>query len=216
MAIEEDTTKVKEMVLSQIEASSLPPEQKKQLSNQIKAMTAEQLEDFLKKNREQAQQSGGDGGGGEGTEQKSECIFCSIINQKTQSYIIDSNKAAIAILDINPLTKGHSLVIPTKHESIEKLPSSVLSLAKRVAKKIKKKMKAEDVKIETNNIQGHGIVNIIPLYKDGKMDRKPAKKEELIELQSVLITKKRPSKAKKPRKKEKKLSELPTAPKRMP
>lgn len=208
--IEEDTDKVKEMIISQIESSSLPPEQKSQLTEQIKEMTPEQLETFLQQNKAQSRQQPGN------KKEEPECIFCSIVKQKTQSYILDSNKSAIAILDINPLSKGQSLVVPIKHASIEKLPSSVLSLAKKVTKRIKKKLKAEDVKIETNNIQGHGIVNIIPFYKNQKQERKQAKREELIELQSTLITKKHPTKPRKSKKKPVKLSELPKAPRRMP
>ena len=39
-------------------------------------------------------------------------IFTKIINREIPAYILYENKNFISILDINPLTHGHSLVIP--------------------------------------------------------------------------------------------------------
>ena len=138
-------------------------------------------------------------------------VFCSIIKGEIPSCKIDENKSAIAVLEINPISKAHALIIPKKHETIEKLPSSVLSLAKNIAKKIKSKFKPGDIRIETSSVQGHGIINIIPLYKDAKLEKKKADEKELQELQKKLEKKVRIRKIK-----PKKLKELPKAPIRIP
>ena len=39
-------------------------------------------------------------------------IFTRIINKQIPGYIIDENDYFIAFLDINPLTLGHSLIVP--------------------------------------------------------------------------------------------------------
>ena len=39
-------------------------------------------------------------------------IFSKIINREIPSYIIAENESFLALLDIFPLTKGHTLVIP--------------------------------------------------------------------------------------------------------
>ena len=62
-----------------------------------------------------------------------------------------------------------------------------------VAKKIKTKLKPEDIRIETSSIQGHSIINIIPFYKDIPPEKKQASEEELQRLHSKLETKKRTS-----------------------
>ena len=41
-------------------------------------------------------------------------IFTKIINREIPGHIIAENEHALAFLDINPLTKGHTLVVPKK------------------------------------------------------------------------------------------------------
>jgi len=48
--------------------------------------------------------------------EESKCIFCGIVNGKSTSIKIDENEQAIAVLDINPISKGHTLVIPKNHD----------------------------------------------------------------------------------------------------
>ncbi|MGB7571804.1 MAG: HIT domain-containing protein [Methanothrix sp.] len=43
------------------------------------------------------------------------CIFCDIIEGKAQSYRIFEDELSLAILDINPFSRGHCLVIPKRH-----------------------------------------------------------------------------------------------------
>ena len=44
-----------------------------------------------------------------------DCIFCKIVNGKIPSRKITETEKSLAFLDIFPLTKGHTLVIPKKH-----------------------------------------------------------------------------------------------------
>ena len=69
-----------------------------------------------------------------------DCIFCKIINDEIPSTKLFENDYVIAIEDINPKAKIHSLVIPKVHiESMneledEKLMSEILKAVKEVAK----------------------------------------------------------------------------------
>lgn len=181
---------VKKQLLEQIELSQL--ENKEQIKEYIKNLNEEQLEEFLKQNKIQLSPSASEAEK-PSTSSNPKCIFCSIINNETPSYKVAENKKAIAILEINPLSKGHVLILPNEHTAIEKLPKSSLSLAQKIAKKIKKKLKPEDVKIETASIQEHAIINVIPIYKNQKTEKRKANEEELKELQSILETRKRKS-----------------------
>lgn len=44
-----------------------------------------------------------------------ECVFCQIAKKKIPSLIIAENSKAIALLDINPVSDGHTIIIPKKH-----------------------------------------------------------------------------------------------------
>ena len=188
----EQATQIKEQLISQIESSQI--ENKEQVKEQITKLNEEQLEKFLKQNKIDISQGSGST---ESTESNAlpKCIFCSIKDNEMPSYKIAEDKKAIAILEINPLSKGHSIIIPLEHTTIDKLPKSSLSLAQKIAKRLKLKLKPEDVKIETSSFQGHAIINVIPFYKDEKIEKKKAEESELQELQSLLETKKRISRA---------------------
>lgn len=180
----EQADAIKKQLLQQIGSSEL--ENKEQIKGYIQNLDEEQLEEFLKKNKIDISSASGSEAA---TSPK--CIFCSIINNETSSYKIAENKKSTAILEINPLSRGHIIVIPNEHTTIDKLSKSSLSLAQKIAKKIKKKLKPEDVKIETSSIQGHAIINVIPLHKNEEIKKKKASEEELQKLQSLLGTKKR-------------------------
>jgi len=45
----------------------------------------------------------------------SECIFCKIAKGEIPCYKVHENKNFIAFLDINPIKKGHVLIIPKQH-----------------------------------------------------------------------------------------------------
>jgi diadenosine tetraphosphate (Ap4A) HIT family hydrolase len=177
MLTPEQTEQVKKQVIQQID-STFPEDKKEPAKNQIKAMDSKQLEKFLEQNKLIKQETG---------EQK--CIFCSIVFGDIPSYKIDENEKAIAVLEINPISRGHSLVIPKDHiASKENLPSETFSLAKDISKRIKTKLKPKEVKLASANLFGHEVLNIIPIYKDEtpESERKPLNPEELLGLQKLL------------------------------
>jgi len=52
-----------------------------------------------------------------------DCIFCDIINGKSEAEIIYQNENIISFLDIRPVNYGHALVIPKKHyENFQSVP----------------------------------------------------------------------------------------------
>ncbi len=174
---EEEAKSIKEQLMKQLE--SLPPEQRNSVKSRVEEMNAEELEEFLKQNNMIKEG---------GKSQGEECVFCSIVSGKVPGYKIDENKSGIALLEINPLSLGHSIVLSRKHN---KLPSSAFSLASKIAKRIKSKLKPEDVKIENTAIMGHQIIQVIPIYKDKKLEKKQASEKELILLQDKLKAKPR-------------------------
>ena len=105
------------------------------------------------------------------------CIFCKIANGDIPSYTIYEDDYFRVIFDINPATKGHSLVIPKNHyknlfELDEDIASKALIVAKKVATVLKDELNCDGFNLLQNNeeIAGQTIfhfhIHLIPRYKD--------------------------------------------------
>jgi histidine triad (HIT) family protein len=69
------------------------------------------------------------------------CVFCKIAKKQLPASIIYEDELVLAFLDLNPLTEGHSLIIPKKHyENIFKIDKETLQRIISVAKKLSQKM----------------------------------------------------------------------------
>lgn len=208
MLSNEQITQVKKQLVQQID-TNFPEDKKEFARQQIVSMNNKQLEEFLKQNNLIATQQ---------TSQNQQSIFRSIVNEQAPSYKIDENKGAIAVLEINPISQGHILIIPKEPvASIEKIPQTVFALAKKIAKKIKTKFKPKDISISSLNALGELIINILPIYKNETINsqRRQANKEELEKLQEHLKKKSQKRTVKKRIKTEKPKEKL-WLPKRIP
>lgn len=195
MIPKEQLESVRKQLLNQIELT-FPLDKKEFAKQEVMNMSDEQLIDFLQKNRmlkvpeEIPQQS----------IQTRECVFCSLIRNDIPSYKIDENKNNIAVLEINPVSNGHVIIIPKEHiESSGKIPQNSFSLAKKIAKKIKSKLKPKEVKIISSNMFGHELLNILPVYNEEHLGspRISETKENLEKLKKKLEKKQKQKKVKK-------------------
>jgi histidine triad (HIT) family protein len=75
-----------------------------------------------------------------------DCIFCDIINGTIPAKIIAENDNAVAFLDVNPMSNGHTIIIPKKHyknfsDCDQNVLFDVVSLAQQVTKILNKALK---------------------------------------------------------------------------
>jgi histidine triad (HIT) family protein len=70
-----------------------------------------------------------------------DCVFCRILAGEAPGHLVAGNDLAVALLDINPLGRGHCLVIPRRHvpwwhhlDSAE--TAAVFDLARRVSARL--------------------------------------------------------------------------------
>jgi histidine triad (HIT) family protein len=78
-------------------------------------------------------------------DQKTDCIFCKIINKEIPAEIIFENDKVIAFNDIHPLAPVHVLLIPKKHiptiadmvEQDKDVMGELIWAAKKIAEKLK-------------------------------------------------------------------------------
>ncbi|MGL4383346.1 MAG: HIT family protein [Bacilli bacterium] len=103
------------------------------------------------------------------------CIFCSIINKELPARIIYEDEHYIAFLDVNPIVKGHTLVIPKAHyTNLFDIDEDVYANLSRVVQKVsialKDYLNADGINIINNNgasanqVVFHYHTHIIPRY----------------------------------------------------
>ncbi|KAJ5217404.1 HIT domain protein [Penicillium chermesinum] len=92
------------------------------------------------------------------------CIFCKIIKGDIPSFKLFESDKVFAFLDIQPLSRGHALVIPKFHGAkLTDLPDEDLLEILPVAKKIAIASGASDFNILQNNGRiAHQVVDHIP------------------------------------------------------
>lgn len=104
------------------------------------------------------------------------CIFCKIIRGEIPSQKIYENEHVFAFLDIHPINRGHTLVIPkAHHENIYTIPEDVyahlMESVRMLAPKVKQAVGAHGVNIGINNEKAagqlvfHMHVHIIPRFE---------------------------------------------------
>jgi diadenosine tetraphosphate (Ap4A) HIT family hydrolase len=160
----------------------LPADQRATAQKQIDNMSPEALETMLK----QQQNAKSD-----------KSIIRMIVEGEVPSKKVDENKAAIAVLDIKPISKGHLLIIPKQKIILTSaIPQQALTLARKLSKHIIKKLKAKNTEIQTENKFGEQVINVIPVYETPVglySKRHDASEKELAEIESILKVKKRKS-----------------------
>ena len=106
------------------------------------------------------------------------CIFCKIAKKEEKAYIVYENEKAIAFLDINPLSRGHTLVIPKDHyENTLEIPSEIMKDIFDAVKVVCEKLKVfnpdgfnivSNIGKQAGQVIMHAHIHIIPRYRDEK------------------------------------------------
>jgi len=80
------------------------------------------------------------------------CVFCKIVNHEIPCYRVYEDELVLAFLNINPVTDGHTLIIPKKHyENIFEIDNNTIERIASISKKIALKMKT-NLDIDAINI----------------------------------------------------------------
>lgn len=102
-----------------------------------------------------------------------DCIFCKIIKGEIPSYKVYEDGQTLAILDINPVNKGHTLVMPKDHYvNMLDVPVSVLqttmATVQKIAQALSKYVEGVNIGQNTNKAAGqlvdHLHFHVIPRY----------------------------------------------------
>ncbi|KXH52432.1 HIT domain-containing protein [Colletotrichum salicis] len=94
------------------------------------------------------------------------CIFCKIIKGEIPCFKLFDSEKTLAFLDINPLSRGHALVIPKHHGAkLSDIPDDQLSEVLPVVKKLVAATGATDYNILQNNGRiAHQVVDHVHFH----------------------------------------------------
>lgn len=119
-------------------------------------------------------------------------IFSRIISGDIPSYKIAENEKFFAFLDINPLAKGHTLVVPKLEVDYifdleDDLLSEMMVFAKSVAKSIKASVDCNRVAVMVLGLEvPHAHIHLVPIQSEKDIDlsksRVELSSEQFIEL----------------------------------
>ena len=121
-----------------------------------------------------------------------DCIFCAIAGGAVPSFKIYEDGHVFAFLDINPFSRGHTLVVPRRHtpgllDADDETLALTVARVKLVAAHVTKALGADGFNILQNNGEaagqtvGHLHFHIVPRY-DGapvSFESAPGDMEEL-------------------------------------
>ena len=126
-----------------------------------------------------------------------DCIFCKVLNGDLPSEKVYEDEHAVAVMDINPWTRGHAVVIPRRHaadifEIGDDDLSAVILAAKRLATRMRDTLGCDGVNLLQSNGAAawqtifHLHFHVIPGYEDDPHELptrpRPAQPEELAEV----------------------------------
>lgn len=124
-------------------------------------------------------------------------IFTKIINREIPSYIIEENDDYIAFLDVFPLAKGHTLVIPKKQVDYlfdldDNTYKGLWDFAKQISFKIEKAVECKRIGVAVIGLEvPHAHIHLVPINNVSDIDFSKPKlqlsEEEFIEIQQKII-----------------------------
>lgn len=108
-------------------------------------------------------------------------IFTKIVNGEIPSYKIAENDRFYAFLDINPVAKGHTLVIPKREvdyifDLADDELADMMVFAKHVAVAVKKAVPCVKVGVAVIGLEvRHAHIHLVPMQKEGDLNFKNPK-----------------------------------------
>lgn len=103
-------------------------------------------------------------------------LFTKIINGEISSYKVAENDKFYAFLDISPLQKGHTLVVPKKEEDYifdiaDEDLQEYICFAKKIAVAIKKAYPCVKVGMAVIGLEvRHAHIHLVPMHKEGDLN----------------------------------------------
>lgn len=105
------------------------------------------------------------------------CVFCDVVERRAPATRIAENEHALAILDISPLSEGHCLIIPKRHQQFwydlpEEETAGLFTLAREIAQRIEHVFGADLVTMFARGRRvPHAHLFLVPAHPDDPLER---------------------------------------------
>ncbi len=105
------------------------------------------------------------------------CIFCEIVKGNAKAHCIYEDDLCMGILDVNPFSQGHCLMIPKRHvpwwhDLTEEETESIFKGAREVSHKIMKVFEPDFVAVYIRGRRiPHTHIFLVPTYEGDVLDR---------------------------------------------
>jgi histidine triad (HIT) family protein len=96
-----------------------------------------------------------------------ECIFCKIVKGEVPCFKVYEDDKVLAFEDINPISTGHTLIIPKKHaENLWEIPDEDLTAIHKASKKIIHAIKdtLSPTGVAVLQLNGRGVNQLVMHY----------------------------------------------------
>jgi histidine triad (HIT) family protein len=106
-----------------------------------------------------------------------DCIFCKVIAGEIPGEIVDSDDRTVTVMDINPATRGHVVVIPREHSEdllavSEEDLAATMNAVRRITSRMQETIEPDGFNMLNNMGRVawqsifHFHVHVIPRYRD--------------------------------------------------
>lgn len=166
----------------------LTKEQLKQIEDYIKSLPEEEREAKLKEVIKQFEEA------------PAQCPFCLMSEGKIQTTKVYENESFLAVLEINPINKGHTILFPKRHiKSLAQLNTDEAEQIGKILKKLVHALLPISQSMNTVISEGgesgqrfeHLVMNVIPRHKGDSFEIKwqagEAKPEELEKTKEQIV-----------------------------
>jgi histidine triad (HIT) family protein len=95
-----------------------------------------------------------------------DCIFCKIIKGEIPSVKVYEDDKVLAFEDINPISEGHTLIIPKKHANLWKISAEDLTAIHLASKKVADAIKdaLNPIGVAALQLNGRGANQVVMHY----------------------------------------------------
>jgi len=126
-----------------------------------------------------------------------DCLFCKIVAKEIPSSVVATSEHFLAFLDINPVQKGHTLIVPREHSTdlLDMRPDigeEFVRFSQAVATAVVRAVHADGFNLGLNNGRAAGQVifhthfHLIPRFSDDGLRTWPSQAASPEELGKLL------------------------------